>query len=77
VKLDEQTHGPCGYRSGVLAAPADGAQQMVGARYLGPGRLRSALRGAVDEGGATRVSRNTYGPPDRGNAPRGRGSSPG
>jgi hypothetical protein len=36
--------------------------RLVGARYWGPGRFRSALREAVDEGRVRRVSRGTYAP---------------
>jgi hypothetical protein len=36
----------------------------VGARGWGPGRLRRALREAVREGRATRVSHGLYGPGD-------------
>src|SRR4051794_8080253 len=32
----------------------------IGARYWGPGRFRAALRGAVSEGAARRVSRSSY-----------------
>lgn len=49
--LDE--HGPTDRRE--LA-------RLVGARYCGPGRYRVALREAVDEGRARRVSRQAYGP---------------
>jgi len=35
----------------------------VGGRYWGPGRFRAALRTAMVEGRARRVSRGTYGPP--------------
>ena len=38
----------------------------VGARYWGPGRFRAALREAVEEGRARRVSRSMYGPPETG-----------
>ncbi|GAB3497339.1 MFS transporter [Flexivirga lutea] len=38
--------------------------QLVGARYWGPGRFRRALREAVAEGRAVRLSRDRYGPPD-------------
>jgi MFS family permease len=37
--------------------------RLVGARYWGPGRFRAALREAVDEGQARRLSRSTFGPP--------------
>jgi hypothetical protein len=40
--------------------------RLVGARYWGPGRFRAALREAVDEGHARRLSRSTFGPPNRG-----------
>jgi hypothetical protein len=36
--------------------------QLVGARYWGPGRFRTALREAVAEGRVQRVSRSTYAP---------------
>jgi MFS family permease len=36
--------------------------RLVGARYWGPGRFRAALREAVAEGGARRVSRGAYAP---------------
>ncbi len=36
--------------------------QAVGARFWGPGRFRGALREAVAEGSARRVSRGSYGP---------------
>jgi hypothetical protein len=35
----------------------------VGANRWGPGRFRSALAEAIDEGRARRVSRTTVGPP--------------
>jgi hypothetical protein len=38
--------------------------RLVGARYWGPGRFRTALREAVDEGSARRVSRSTFAPPE-------------
>jgi hypothetical protein len=38
--------------------------RFVGARYWGPGRFRAALREAVAEGHARRVSRSTFGPPE-------------
>ena len=37
---------------------------LVGARYWGPGRFRTALRETVNEGRAKRVARDTYAPPD-------------
>ncbi len=52
--LDE--HGPTERRE---------LSRLVGARYWGPGRFRVALREAVDEGYARRLSRSTFGPPDR------------
>jgi len=52
--LDE--HGPTERRE---------LSRLVGARYWGPGRFRVALREAVDEGHARRLSRSTFGPPDR------------
>ena len=36
--------------------------RLVGARYWGPGRFRAALREAVGEGGARRISRGAYAP---------------
>ncbi|WP_199430531.1 MFS transporter [Qaidamihabitans albus] len=36
--------------------------EMVGARYWGPGRFGAALRAAVQDGRARRLSRRTYGP---------------
>lgn len=39
--------------------------RLVGARYWGPGRFRAALREAIDEGVARRLSRSTFGPPER------------
>ncbi|HEX5192138.1 MAG TPA: MFS transporter [Solirubrobacteraceae bacterium] len=51
--LDE--HGPTD--RGELA-------RLVGARYWGPGRFRVALREAVEEGRARRVSRSTFAPPE-------------
>jgi MFS family permease len=39
--------------------------RLVGARYWGPGRFRAALREAVQDGSAQRVSRSTFGPPER------------
>ena len=38
--------------------------QRVGARYWGPGRFRLALREAVEEGRARRLSRSTFAPAD-------------
>lgn len=38
--------------------------RLVGARYWGPGRFGHALRAAVNEGWAQRLSRRTYGPPE-------------
>ncbi len=49
--LDE--HGPTERRD--LA-------RLVGARYWGPGRFRAALREAVGDGSARRLSRSTFGP---------------
>jgi hypothetical protein len=37
---------------------------LVGSRYWGPGRFRAALREIVNEGGAKRLSRDTYAPPE-------------
>ncbi len=39
--------------------------RLVGARYWGPGRFRGALREAVQEGHARRLSGSTFGPPER------------
>jgi MFS family permease len=44
----------------------DELAKAVGARYWGPGRFGRALREAVEEGRARRVSRTTYAPPDSG-----------
>ncbi|HEX6388491.1 MAG TPA: MFS transporter [Solirubrobacteraceae bacterium] len=41
----------------------DELAKAVGARYWGPGRFGRALREAVEEGRARRVSRTTYAPP--------------
>ncbi len=38
--------------------------RLVGARYWGPGRFRSALGVALDEGRARRVSRSSFAPPE-------------
>jgi predicted RNA-binding protein associated with RNAse of E/G family len=46
------------------ATDRDELARAVGARYWGPGRFREALREAVAEGRARRVSRDTYAPPD-------------
>jgi hypothetical protein len=51
--LDE--HGPTN---------RDDLTQLVGARYWGPGRFRDALREAVEEGRAQRLSRTTFAPAD-------------
>jgi hypothetical protein len=40
-----------------------GRDQLVGARYWGPGRFRAALREAEHEGRVRRLSRDTYAPP--------------
>ncbi len=40
----------------------DQLYQVVGGRYWGPGRFRSALREALEEGRVERLSRGTYGP---------------
>ncbi|MGD9734601.1 MAG: hypothetical protein AB7V58_03170 [Solirubrobacterales bacterium] len=40
--------------------------RLVGARYWGPGRFNSALREAVAEGRARRLSRSTLAPPEEG-----------
>lgn len=50
------------------ATDRDDLAELVGARYWGPGRFREALREAVDEGSARRVSRSTYAPPEAGAA---------
>jgi hypothetical protein len=50
--LDE--HGPTERRA---------LSRLVGARYWGPGRFRAALREAVADGRARRLSRSAYGPP--------------
>jgi MFS family permease len=54
------------------ATERDDLAAAVGARYWGPGRFRQALREAVGEGRARRLSRNTYAPPehDASHAPR-------
>ncbi len=39
---------------------------MLGSRYWGPGVFAEALRQAVAEGGARRLSRHIYGPPEDG-----------
>jgi hypothetical protein len=39
--------------------------RLVGARYWGPGRFRAALREAIEDGSARRLSRSTFGPPER------------
>jgi hypothetical protein len=39
--------------------------RLVGARYWGPGRFRAALREAVQDGNARRLTRSTFGPPER------------
>ncbi len=44
------------------ATSRDELATAVAARYWGPGRFRSALREAVEEGRARRVARNTYAP---------------
>jgi MFS family permease len=51
------------------ATGRDGLADAVGARYWGPGRFREALREAVDEGRARRLSRNTYAPPEPDRSP--------
>ena len=50
-----EEHGPVG---------RDELARLVGARYWGPGAFSQALRLAVVEGGARRVSRHVYGPPE-------------
>jgi hypothetical protein len=40
----------------------DKLAELVGARYWGPGRFRAALREAVGDGRARRLSRSTYAP---------------
>jgi MFS family permease len=47
----------------------DELAEAVGARYWGPGRFRAALREAVDEGRARRLSRTTFAPPEPQAAP--------
>ncbi|MBV9335340.1 MAG: MFS transporter [Solirubrobacterales bacterium] len=42
--------------------------RLVGARYWGPGRFRAALREAVQDGNVRRLSRSTFGPPERDHA---------
>jgi hypothetical protein len=44
----------------------------VGASYWGPGRFRAALREAVEEGRARRLSRDTFAPAERVTASSGR-----
>jgi MFS family permease len=46
------------------ATDREDLSKAVGGRYWGPGRFREALRAAVEEGRARRVSRSTYAPPD-------------
>jgi MFS family permease len=46
------------------ALDRDELARLVGARYWGPGRFRSALSEAAAEGRIRRVSRSTYAPPD-------------
>jgi hypothetical protein len=43
----------------------DDLETLVGARYWGPGRFRAALREAVFDGRARRLSRDTYAPSAR------------
>jgi hypothetical protein len=43
----------------------DDLAELVGARFWGPGRFRIALREAVNEGRAQRLSRTTFGPLER------------
>jgi MFS family permease len=45
-------------------------RRLAGADRWGPGRFGPALRDALDEGRASRVGRDTYGPPGGGEAPR-------
>lgn len=52
--LDE--HGPTELRE---------LSRLVGSRSWGPGRFRAALREAILEGRARRLSRSTFGPPQR------------
>jgi hypothetical protein len=47
------------------ATDRDTLRQLVGARYWGPGRFRAALREAVEEGRARRLSADTFGPAER------------
>jgi hypothetical protein len=44
----------------------DELARRIGARYWGPGRFRSALREAIAEGAARRVSRSRYAAPNGG-----------
>jgi hypothetical protein len=43
----------------------DELAELVGARFWGPGRFRAALREAVADRRARRLSRDTYAPPER------------
>ena len=47
------------------AMSRDELARAIGARYWGPGRFRAALREALSEGRAVRLSRSSIGPPDR------------
>ena len=53
--LDE--HGPCDRAE---------LERILSARHWGPGRLRRALRTAIDEGRCERTGRGSYGPPRSG-----------
>ncbi len=57
------------------ATARDELAKAVGARYWGPGRFRNALREAVDEGRARRVSRTTYAPAEQDGLPSPAGST--
>jgi hypothetical protein len=47
------------------ATSRDDLAGAVGARYWGPGRFRVALRAALEEGEARRLSHDTFAPPER------------
>jgi hypothetical protein len=47
------------------ATSRDDLADAVGARYWGPGRFRAALRAALEEGQARRLSHDTFAPPER------------
>jgi hypothetical protein len=46
------------------ATTRDELARLVGARYWGPGRFAPALREAIAEGRARRLSSRTFGPPE-------------